>query len=116
MVNRIRLLCKEHGISLAALEKALGFANGSIAKSDEKIQSIRIKAIADFFNVSMEYILTGETRNGYYFDEATAETAQELYDNPGMRILFDAARDSKPEDLKMAADLLKRLKETNPNG
>jgi len=116
MVNRIRELCKQKGMTLSSLEKALGFANGSIAKSDEKTQSARIKAIADFFGVSMEYLMTGQDRSGYYINEETAKKAQELFDNPSMRILFDAARDSKPEDLQMAADLLKRLKESNPNG
>ncbi|HAB94850.1 MAG TPA: XRE family transcriptional regulator, partial [Lachnospiraceae bacterium] len=33
-----------------------------------------------------------------------------------MRVLFDAAQDSRPEDLQMAADLLRRLKKTNPDG
>lgn len=116
MVDRIRDLCRRHNMSLKALEKELGFANGSIAKSDEKIQSVRVKAIADYFGVSMEYILTGDTGQKYYFDDETAEKAQELFDDPNMRILFDAARDSKPEDLQMAADLLSRLKETNPDG
>ena len=116
MVDRIRELCKRHNMSLKALEKELGFANGSIAKTDEKTQSGRIKAIADYFGVSMEYILTGETGQKYYFDDDTAEKAQELFENPGMRILFDAARDSRPEDLQMAADFLARLKETNPDG
>jgi len=116
MVNRIRKLCKMHGLTLASLEKELGFANGSIVKTDEKTQSGRIKAIADYFGVSMEYILTGESGQKYYFDDETAEKAQELFENPNMRILFDAARDSKPEDLQMAADLLARLKESNPDG
>lgn len=52
----------------------------------------------------------------YYENEETAEIAQELYENEDMRLLFDAAKDSRPEDLKMAADLLKRLKATNPEG
>lgn len=53
MLERIRRLCKEKGISIVKLEKDLGFANGSIAKSDEKIQSIRLWQIADYFNVTM---------------------------------------------------------------
>lgn len=59
MVNRIRLLCKERGTTFSALEKTLGFANGSIAKTDEKTQSGRLLAIANYFDVSMEYLLTG---------------------------------------------------------
>ena len=49
-------------------------------------------------------------------DLSLAEIAQEIYETPGMRILFDAARDSRPEDLQMAADLLRRLKQTNQDG
>ena len=75
--------------------------------------------IASFLGVSVEYIKKGEKQaeeEKYYLDEETAKLAQELFDNPDMRILFDAARDSKPEDLQRAADLLKRFKETNPDG
>ena len=46
----------------------------------------------------------------YCTNSKTAETAQELFDNPDMRILFDAARDAKPEDLKKAAEYLSFLK------
>ena len=72
-----------------------------------------MKKIADFLGVSVDYLMTGR---GYYYSEETAAKAQELFENPSMRILFDAARGSRPEDLQMAADLLSRLKETNPDG
>lgn len=114
MVDRIKELCRQKGTNLATLERELGFANGSLAKSDEKIQSIRLKAIAKYFGVKMEYLLDGEDE--YYINPDTAQKAQELFDNPDMRVLFDAARDSSPDNLQMAADLLSRLKGTNPNG
>lgn len=83
----------------------------------------KLEKIASALNVSIDRLSTGkdtekESISGqkYYFDDATAEKAQQLFDNPGMRILFDAAQDSKPEDLQMAADLLERLKGTNPDG
>ena len=59
MVERIRRLCEEHGTTFGALEKKLGFANGSLRKTDGKIQSVRLKMIADYFGVSMEYLMTG---------------------------------------------------------
>ncbi len=46
----------------------------------------------------------------YYADPETAEVAERLRTQPGMRMLFDASKDAKPEDLQYAADLLKRLK------
>ncbi len=59
MVERIRKLCEEKYTTFGALEKKLGFANGSLRKTDEKIQAVRLKTLADYFGVSMEYILTG---------------------------------------------------------
>ena len=73
MIERIRLLCKQRGTSFSKLEQTLGFANGSIAKSDEKIQSCRLKAIADYFDVSMEYLLTGINDNRFTLTEEEKE-------------------------------------------
>ena len=80
----------------------------------------KLKKIAAYLNVSVDYLETGkdkpkESEEGktYYFNDETAEKAQALFENKELRILFDAARDSKPEDLQMAAELLERLKGTN---
>ena len=51
----------------------------------------------------------------YYYDEDARAVAEMLRTNKSYRILFDAARDSKPEDLLMAAEMLRRFKETNPD-
>ncbi len=84
-----------------------------------------LELIADFFNVDMDYLLgrTDKTtyipeahNSGYYLDPETARIAQEVFENPNMRVLFDAARGSNPDDIKMAADMLKRFKDTNPDG
>ena len=48
-------------------------------------------------------------------DEAS-RAAQEAFDDPDLRILFDAAKGSRPEDIRMAAEMLRRLKGTNPDG
>lgn len=117
MVEKIRILCEKNGTTLAGLEKQLGFANGSLAKSDNKIQSIRLKAIADYFGVSMEYFLSDEDpAEGYYINPQTAAVAQEIFENKDLRALFDAAQNSNPKDLQLAAEMLRRFKETNPDG
>lgn len=53
MNERIKMLCKEHGITFAALEKRLGMGNATLKKANEKIQAVRLKALADYFDVSM---------------------------------------------------------------
>ena len=62
MVDRLEALCIQRKTNFSKLEKNLGFANGSLKKSDPaKIGADRVKKLADYFGVSMEYIMTGET-------------------------------------------------------
>ena len=56
------------------------------------------------------------TSSQYYDNQETAQTAQNLFDSREMQILFDAAKGSRPSDLLMAAEMLKRFKETNSDG
>lgn len=61
MINRIKELCKEEKINIAILEKKLGLSNGQIGKwKKSEPRAKDIKAIADYFNKTMEYILIGE--------------------------------------------------------
>ena len=60
MVEIIRSLCASRGINFAKLERELGFANGSIAKTNESTGVSRLKAIADYFGVTIEYLVTGK--------------------------------------------------------
>lgn len=83
----------------------------------------KLEKIAYYFNIPVEYFKTGQLEERksiegkkYYFDDDTAQKAQELFDNPDLRALLDAARDSKPENIQMAAEMLRRFKETNPDG
>ena len=57
----IKQLCKERNISIAQLEQALEYGNGSIAKSKGNMSADRMFKIAQYFNVSMEYLMTGKT-------------------------------------------------------
>lgn len=59
--ERIESLRKSKGLSQGKLEKQLGFSNGSISKwknSTPKVE--RLQKIADFFGVSVEYLMTGK--------------------------------------------------------
>lgn len=71
-----------------------------------------LSKIASALGVTVDYFIS----ENYYEDSEAGKIAQALFDNPDLRLLFDAAKDCKPEDLQMAADMLRRFKETNPNG
>ena len=57
----VKELCKEKGLSIAQLESNLNYGNGSIAKSKGNMSAERMYNIAQYFGVSMEYLLTGKT-------------------------------------------------------
>ena len=61
--ERIETLRKENKISQGKLEKELGFSNGSISKWKVSMPSPdRLQKIADYFNVTLDYLMTGSTK------------------------------------------------------
>ena len=60
----IKSLCKQHSIAVTALEKELGFGRGSIGKlRNGQTSAERLQKIADYFNVSVDYLMTGEEKS-----------------------------------------------------
>lgn len=59
--ERVKNLCKSNGVSMNQLEKELGFATGYISKLDKSTPNSKyIQKIADYFNVSVDYLMTGK--------------------------------------------------------
>ncbi|HEL2357180.1 TPA: helix-turn-helix transcriptional regulator [Streptococcus suis] len=59
----VKELCKKHGISLNALEEKLGYSRNALYKlKTQKPSAERLQEIADYFNVSTDYLL-GRTNN-----------------------------------------------------
>ena len=76
----------------------------------------KLQKIADVLGVSLEYLLTGESTEKYYINDETAAMAQKLFENKDLRVLFDAAQDATPEDLKTTYDILMALKRKERGG
>lgn len=53
----IKYLCQKKGISIRKLESDLGFGNGTISGMSDKSQVNKIEKIANYFNVSIEYLI-----------------------------------------------------------
>ena len=58
--ERIKELCKRKGMSVNKLETDLGFGTGYVSKLDKSTPNTKkIKLIADYFNVSVDYLMSG---------------------------------------------------------
>ena len=81
-IDIIKDLCKSKGTSLKALEKELGYSNGSLSKA-KVIPSDRILELSKYFHVSMEYLMTGKEELKESDPELTArderDIAKDLY-------------------------------------
>lgn len=81
----------------------------------------KLQLLADYFMINKSDLIEDHSDPAdesarYYFDDETAAMAQTLFEDENYRMLFDAAKDCAPEDLQMAAAMLKRMKATNPEG
>lgn len=110
--DRLKELRKSRDLSQAELAEKIGvsvgligmYENGQRNPSKEKME-----VIADFFNVSLDYITGKDQGSVYYFDPETAQMAETLKNDKNMRLLFDAARDSKPEDIDFIKQMIDRM-------
>ena len=113
MKERIKSLCKEYGISMNKLEETLGFGKSYISKlRNSTPNNTKIKKIADYFNVSVDYLMTGNESDSekYYLNNETAQVAQEIFENKELKALFDVQRDMEPDDLKALHNMALALK------
>lgn len=109
-------LLQSYGISTYKFCKETGISQSTISTWKTRrnlLSGEKAKVIADYFGVSVDYLMTGEEKEGgerYYINDETAAMAQKLFENKELRVLFDAASDAAPEDLKTTYDLLMALK------
>lgn len=128
LAQRLKDLRSEKGLSQSALADILGRTQQAIGKWEvgkSEPDGATLLKLSAFFNVTTDYLLGksdnphGESFAGqdgkhfllfagqqeqeqeprYYHDPEVAQMANEIKDNPDMRILFDASRDLKKESI-----------------
>ena len=117
----LKMLRTEKGITQVEMAEMLGISRSSVGMYEQGKREPDFELeekIADLFNVSLDFLRTGDMtkHGGWYLDEETAREAQRVFDDPDTRMLFDAARDASPEAIRLAAEMLKTFKKTNPDG
>ena len=108
--DRIKNLCISNNLTISGLEKILGYSNGSISKKKNgcTLSSKRLTEVANYFNVSMDYLLNGKINNAT--NNETANIAQKIIDNPELKALFDMSVDASTEDIKAITNMMVTLR------
>lgn len=77
---------------------------------EESRKAYELRRLSESVNARQQAVQKNE-HPIYYTDPVTAKMAQKVFEDENFRILFDAATDSTPENIKLAAEMLRRLKE-----
>ena len=113
-VERVKTICKDRKIPISKLERDLGYSNGYIGQLRKgTFPNDRLKEIAEYLEVSIDYLMTGKEKEGgetYYFNEETKKIAQKVFENKNLRMLMDSAQDATPEDIETVHSMLLALK------
>ena len=87
--EKIKELADKRGISLTKLEEDLGYSRNTLYKlKSQKPNAERISEIADYFNVSTDYLL-GRTDNPKFTTGGDASAPLDLRDIAAQSMLFD---------------------------
>ena len=111
--DRLKELRKRRGLSQVVLADRLGLSKSTIGayETGDITPSLdALNALADFFNVDINYLLGKEDGSTYYLDPEAAELANEIYNREDLRILFDATRKISKEDLQFIVRMVEGLK------
>ena len=80
ILDRIKYIVAQNGISISNIEKDLGFGNKTIYRWDKADPSIsKVIAVAKYLNVDFEWLATGKERLDYLEEQTTYKNFLKKY-------------------------------------
>ena len=122
--ENIRFLRTKKGYSQDDIANMLGYKSfTTIQKWESGVSEPPLKALkklSEIFNIDMNDLatkklsyITNEDNNVYYLDDDARDMAQFLYENPDYKVLFDASRKVKKEDIQFVKEMIDRMSNNN---
>ena len=111
--TRLKELRLKRGLTQQELADRLNVTKSAISywEVGARMPSVEgMQSIANFFGVTVDFMTGRQDDVEYYTDPQAAKIAQEMFDRPELRVLFDAAADASKEDILQIAQLLEKLK------
>ena len=103
--EKVRELARKKGLSLNQVEEKLGYSKNTLySLKRQKVSSERLQEIADYFNVSTDYLL-GRTDNPAIAGDTVTKTEIDLKKDAAESFFYDG-HELNDEDLDLISSLL----------
>ena len=115
-------LLSDNNVTAYQVGKATGISTSTLSewkKGKYTPKMDKLQKIADYFDISVDYLLSGETKKSpdtMSEDEEMMEYLNELKNNPGMRILFSKAKGATKEDLEKVVKMIEIMRGDTDGG
>lgn len=84
LVERIKILCKEHSVSIPKLEREFELGNGAIYKWDTSVPGIdKVQKVAEYFDVTIDSLVRGN-------DNSLQETSEPFDKDSLLRLIRES--------------------------
>ena len=112
--DRIKELRINSGMSQTELAERIRVSKQTLYKYENNIitniPSDKIEAIASALNASPSDIMGwDEVKGNYYLNDDARDLAQFLFSNPEYKVLFDASRKVKREDIEFIKQMIDKM-------
>ena len=112
--KRIKQRREAAGFSQVEFASKIGVSKQTLYKYENdiitNIPSDKVEAAANVLGISPGELMGWDgTEQTYYLNDDARELAEFLFQNPEYKILFDASRKVKKEDIQFVKDLMDRM-------
>ena len=122
--ENIRFLRTKKGYSQDDIANKLGYKSfTTIQKWESGVSEPPLKALkklSEIFNIDMNDLATkklstdtSSDNDVYYLDDDARDMALFMYENPEYKVLFDASRKVKKEDIQFVKEMIDRMSNNN---
>ena len=104
------------GENIRFLRTKKGYSQDDIANGVSEPPLKALKKLSEIFNIDMNDLATkklstdtSSDNDVYYLDDDARDMAQFMYENPEYKVLFDASRKVKKEDIDFVKQMIDRM-------
>lgn len=117
VVLKINKIMEDKGMSKLELSRKTGIPNTTLTTllkgRTDKFDIIKLQKICEILGCTLDYLMNDDIDQDaktYYINDEVVQYAQEIANNRDLKMLFDAAKDIKKEDMQLVYEMIKRFK------